>query len=307
MQPSLEGVKIAVLGGDARELVMVRELALSGAIVRVAGLPAGSDSERIIFCQYLRESVNDVQAVVLPVLGINEKGRLQCPFADRPLVLTEEVLLQIPDGVPVFVGTAGPLLTEMAGRCGIRLVELMKMDEVAILNSIPSAEGAIQIAMEKLPITIHGSSAFVLGFGRTGQTLARMLGAIGAQTRVVARNPAHRARIGEMGLEPLSFQELSGCIKEADIIFNTVPALVLTEDILQNVSPAALIVDLASSPGGTDFKAAEKLGINAILAPGLPARVAPKTAGQILARTIIRLLVQRLEASPCTKTLNTIV
>lgn len=291
MQPSLEGVKVAVLGGDARELVLVHELVLSGAAVRVVGLPVGNDSERVTLCRCLRQAINGVQAVVLPVLGINEESHLHCPFVERPLILTEELLLRM-QGIPVFVGSAGPLLAEMAGRCGIRLVELLKMDEVAILNSIPSAEGAIQMAMERLPITIHGSSAFVLGFGRTGRTLARMLGAIGARTRVVARNPAHRARIREMGLEPLSYQELPGRIKEADVIFNTVPVPVLTEGILSNVPPAAPIIDLASAPGGTDFEAAKRLGITAVLAPGLPARVAPKTAGQILARVVTELIRQ---------------
>jgi len=293
MQPSLEGVKIAVLGGDARELALAGELALSGAAVKVVGLPAGSGpEERLTACRCLREAVDDVQAVVLPALGVDEKGYLHCPLAGRPLILTEELLLRFPEGIPVFVGVAGKLLAEMAGRCGIRLIELLKMDEVAILNSIPSAEGAIQMAMEKLPVTIHGCSAFVLGFGRTGRTLARMLGAIGAKTRVVARNPAHLARIREMGLEPLSYQELPGLVKEAEVIFNTVPALVLTGDVLSCIPPSALIVDLASAPGGTDFKEAERLGITAILAPGLPAKVAPKTAGQILARTIAGLIVQ---------------
>ncbi len=78
------------------------------------------------------------------------------------------------------------------------------MDDVAILNAIPSAEGAIQIAMEQLPITIHGSKSFVLGFGRLGKTLARMLAGIGAITTVAARKSADLARIYETGLSPCS-------------------------------------------------------------------------------------------------------
>ncbi|MGB9803578.1 NAD(P)-dependent oxidoreductase, partial [Desulfofundulus sp.] len=170
----------------------------------------------------------------------------------------------------------------------------MDIDEVAILNSIPSAEGAIQVAMEKLPITIHGSNSIVLGFGRTGTTLARMLRALGSRTVVVARNPAQRARAFEMGLETADLPELPVIAAGADVIFNTIPALVLDERVLLQVRPGTLILDLASSPGGTDFEVARQLGITALLLPGLPGRVAPRTAGEILARVVPRLLAEQL-------------
>lgn len=64
------------------------------------------------------------------------------------------------------------------------MVETLDMDEMAILNSVPTAEGAIMMAMQELPITIHGSTAVVVGLGRTGFTLARALLALGA--RVIA-------------------------------------------------------------------------------------------------------------------------
>jgi dipicolinate synthase subunit A len=54
--------------------------------------------------------------------------------------------------------------------------------------------------------------------------------------------------------------------------------------------PHTLIIDLASKPGGTDFRYAEKRGIKALLAPGLPGIVAPKTAGQIVANVMAQLL-----------------
>jgi dipicolinate synthase subunit A len=93
-----------------------------------------------------------------------------------------------------------------------------------------------------------------------------------------------------MNLTPIPFDQLSKSLGEADVIFNTVPAMILTGEMLENVSTEAVIIDLASAPGGTDFQAANRLGIKAVLAPGLPGRVAPKTAGRILARTILGLL-----------------
>jgi dipicolinate synthase subunit A len=83
-------------------------------------------------------------------------------------------------------------------------------------------------------------------------------------------------------------------LANADVIFNTIPVPVLTGEVLDRVSPNALIIDLASAPGGVDFKKAESMGIKAVLAPGLPGKVAPKTAGRILAKVIIRLLYEEM-------------
>jgi dipicolinate synthase subunit A len=209
-------------------------------------------------------------------------------------VLTEELLSGLPRGTPVLVGVAGKPLREMAEKAGLKLVELMKLDEVAILNSIPSAEGAIQLAMENSDITIHGSKSLVLGFGRTGVTCALKLHALGSRTTVVARNPDQRARACAMGLGAADFSRLCLESADADFIVNTVPAMVLDESVIEAMASTALIIDLASSPGGTDFPAARRRNITAILAPGLPGKVAPKTAGRILADVVPRILVKEL-------------
>ncbi|MDD4237180.1 MAG: dipicolinate synthase subunit DpsA [Desulfotomaculaceae bacterium] len=293
MRPNLEGIKVAVMGGDARDLLIVEELAASGALVNVVGLPVKVRPGVATF-QELGECLLGINALLLPVPGINKDGFIYAPLAEQPIALTEQLISIMPSNIPVFVGVAGQKLVRLMEQKELRLIELMKIDEVAIYNSIPSAEGAIQMAMEMLPITIHGCTAYVLGFGRTGNTLARLLGAMGAKTRVAARRKEPLARIAEMNLTPLPFDQLSQSLREADVIFNTVPSMVLTGEMLEKVSPEAVIIDLASAPGGTDFQSAHKLGIKAVLAPGLPGRVAPKTAGRILARTILGFLAEEM-------------
>lgn len=294
MQINLKGMAIAVLGGDARELALLEDLAAAGAVVKAAGLPAEVIPDGISYFSEPEACLAGARAVILPVPGMNEKGYLYCPLAAQPLAFTGDLAARFPPGIPVFVGVAGPALAKIAASSGLRLIELMKMNEVAILNSIPTAEGAVQMAMEMMPITIHGSSAFVLGFGRTGATLARLLGAMGARTRVAARRPEHLARITELNLTPVPFADMPHYLGEADVIFNTIPVPVLTGDVLDRVSPGTLIIDLASAPGGVDFQKAESIGVKAVLAPGLPGKVAPKTAGRILAKVIIRLLHEEM-------------
>jgi dipicolinate synthase subunit A len=149
--------------------------------------------------------------------------------------------------------------------------------------------------MEATDITIWGSTSFVLGFGRTGITLARMLKGIGAKTYVAARKPSDLVRIEEQGYIPVEFKKLAQEISKADFIFNTAPALVLPREILKLAKKTVYILDLASAPGGVDFDAAKELELTAVLAPGLPGKVAPKTAGEILARKVPELVWKALQ------------
>ncbi len=294
MQNNLKGMGIAVLGGDARSLIILEELVASGAVVNTAGLPADVLPAGVHYFSEPEACLAGVSAVILPVSGVNDKGQLYCPMTSQPLTFTSELAVCFPPDIPIFTGVAGPYLSKIATESGLRLIELMKLNEVAILNSIPTAEGAVQLAMEMLPITIHGSCAFVLGFGRIGATLARLLGAMGARTWVVARRPEHLARITELNLMPVPFAEMSRYLGESDMIFNTIPVPVLTGEVLDKVSSGTLIIDLASAPGGVDFQRAASIGVKAILAPGLPGKVAPKTAGRVLAKVIIRLLYEEM-------------
>ncbi len=294
MQSRLEGVRVAVLGGDGRQVLLVAELGKLGARVKVIGLSGIQENSRVTIHSSLEETVRDAQVVLLPMPGVNDEGRIFAPQINIPLHLTAGVVEKIPPGAPILVGVAKRYLRELLAEKQRKLVEVAELDNVAILNSIPSAEGAIQMAMEAVPITIHNSNSFVLGYGRTGITLARMLKAIGAKVWVAARKPGDLARIEEQGYRPVPFPELGGYIQQADLIFNTVPAMVLDKNLLTKVSREAYILDLASTPGGTDFLAASNLGIKAVLAPGLPGKVAPKTAGQILIQVIPDLVCKLL-------------
>lgn len=297
MQPNLAGITVAVIGGDARYLVLIEELLAAGVRVKVTGLPVEKGMNGLVDAADLKECLAGANAVVLPILGVDEQGCLKCVLSEQALVLTEAMMAPLPKKTLVFTGLAGKYLKHLAARLDLRLIELMNLDEVAILNSIPSAEGVVQMAMEMLPVTIHGSAAVVIGFGRTGKTLARLLSAMGARTAVVARKNADLARITEMNLTPVSYEAMAGYLGAADVIFNTVPAPVLSAKVLTSVSPGTVIIDLATAPGGTDFQAAERLGIEAVLAPSLPGRVAPKTAGRILAKAIISFLAEERAGS----------
>lgn len=290
MSSALSGVKIAVLGGDDRELILVSELVTLGATVTVVGFPR----ERIKHGAFISKSVEDglrgTEVAILPMVGTDINGYIRAVYTEEKLQLTKKALKGMAIPSMLIIGSARPFLKEWAAQLGITLIEIGEMDDVAILNSIPTAEGAIQIAMQEMKNTIHGSRAMVLGFGRVGTTLGRTLNAMGATVLVVSNNQGELARAYEMGCQRVPLSLLADSLNQMDVIFNTIPALVLTSETLRRMSPDTLIIDLATAPGGTDFETANEYGIKALLAPGLPGKVAPVMAGRVLAEVVPRLI-----------------
>ena len=169
----------------------------------------------------------------------------------------------------------------------IKTFDFFEDNSIAILNAIPTAEGAIQTAMEKSYKTIFNSNSLVLGYGRCGKILANMLKGIGANVDVTYRKDEDLAYIKAYGLNPINLYKIKSNINKYDFIFNTIPYEILDKDILLNVDKKSIIIDLASAPGGLDYNYARELNLQAIYCPSLPGRVAPYTAGEILKDKII--------------------
>jgi len=294
MSADLNGIRLAVIGGDERELYLVPGLQKLGAYIIGVGFENAPTIPGMVLASSLIDVVDKVDALLFPMFGTDEHGLVKAKYSDSPILVTNDLLRRIPGQVPLFIGWARPALKLAADRMGIQVIEIANLDELAILNSIPSAEGAIQMAMEATSITIHGSESFVIGLGRCGWTIARMLQGLGARVTGVARKQADLARAVVMGIRPVDLTELEQVINQAEVVINTVPFRVLDRTILDCMQREAVIIDLASIPGGTDFEYAQLLGIKALLAPGLPGIVAPRTAGKILAQIYPSLILRHL-------------
>ena len=178
---------------------------------------------------------------------------------------------------------------------GVRTLDYFSREELMVQNAVPTAEGAVQLAMEELPVTVAGASCLVTGFGRIGKTLCRLLTALGADVTVAARRCSDRALARTVGCTAMPLTAL-GEMGNFDVVFNTVPAPIFNETVLRELSPSVLIIDLASRPGGVDFSAAARMGLKTIWALSLPGRVAPKSAGIIIKDTVLNVLKEEGEA-----------
>ncbi|UMZ73423.1 dipicolinate synthase subunit DpsA [Natranaerofaba carboxydovora] len=286
----LKDYTIAQIGGDEREVFLINDLASRGANILAVGYEKARhniDAKAIYSLKDLNEKVN---AIILPFPGIDTDWNVKAKFTNRKINLKDELnnLEEIP---LTIVGHASQELKTYYEEKNALLIEMGENDEIAILNSIPTAEGAISLAIDNTSFTLDDSPMLVLGFGRCGITLVNKLKSLNADVMVVARRPADLARAKEMGTKAMTFDQYrKNELDEYRLIFNTVPELVIDENIVNRLHQDTVIIDIASGKGGVDFEACNRKQINAILAKGIPGKYAPKSAANILAQVYPKIL-----------------
>ncbi len=315
--------KIAIIGGDARGLIAAARFTELGKDVRLYGfvengqsdgamyavdslccsscnalphelihnLADGSVSDCGTLCVSAEQAIEGCDAVILPLPSTKDGVRISMPLAgEQVLTLAELCSLMSANGVGLLCG--GKLPKGFALMCeakGISVFDYYEREEFAIANAVPTAEGAIEIAMKELPITLDGAKGLVIGYGRIGKVLSKLLRGLGVSVTATARKPADLAWIRADGYRAEHTGSLVSELRKTryDVIFNTVPHKVLGCEELECIPVGTLIVDLASKPGGVDTKQAERLSHNVIWALSLPGKVAPVTSGRIIADTVL--------------------
>ena len=243
-----------------------------------------------------REAVLEADAVILPLPASADGVRVHCPLQTGDVFLRMTTLLDAVSHKRLFGGRLSESVRSIADQKGVQWYDYFESELLQLQNAVPTAEGAIEIAMHELPITLHGCGAAIIGYGRIGKALGSRLSALGANVTVYARNREQRAlaEICHHTAKPLICEE--GKSRPSDdfpntrVIFNTVPGRILTRDILGKIPRNCLLVDLASAPGGIDQVAANELGFKSVWGTSLPGKCAPETAGIIIAETLHSML-----------------
>lgn len=194
-------------------------------------------------------------------------------FRDGSCPPPETLLAGLPPDVTVFGGNLPPIP-------GVRTVDLLQDARYLAENAYITAECALSLAMERLDCTIRDCSVLIIGWGRIGQCLARLLGAMGAKVTVAARRASHRALCQAMGYQAESADDLAPHLEDFCLIVNTVPAPQFSELQLSR-GENAVKLELASRQG--------LLGADVIVARGLPGIHMPESSGKLIARTCLRL------------------
>lgn len=310
--------KIAVIGGDARQLIVGAELVAAGYEVALYGFGCdvlGTSVVDSLCCSHPSVGVREVLAsaadgrgldcgeitasaieavcgslaVILPLPSAADNSTVSMPLGGAPLKFSTLAEIMAQNGIKYVCG--GKLPESFATLCterGIGTFDYYESDAFSIANAIPSAEGAIEIAMHELTVTLNGANALVIGYGRIGKVLSRLLSRLGVAVTASARKPSDLAWIRADGHIPAETGKLCKVLSDTrfDVIFNTVPHTVLGEAELLEIPRGTLIVDLASRPGGVDIATADRMKHNVIWALSLPGKVAPVTSGKIIADAV---------------------
>ena len=190
--------------------------------------------------------------------------------------LWDEAAAKLPSDVTIFGGNlTGP------GFTGYQTVDLLKNEYYLAENAAITADCAVRIAGSHLGVVFRDCPVLVLGCGRIGKCLAKVLAALGSNVTVAARKETDRAMAQALGYH---ISDFSGDLSKYRLIFNTAPAPILPEMQLPN----CIKIDLASQKGIA--------GNDVIWARGLPGKMLPESSGKLIAKTVLDLLSQEAGA-----------
>ena len=282
----------AIIGGDLRIIKLAKMLADEGNIVYTFGLEKADElkeHKNIIFTEKLSRAIpEDVEVVIGPIPFSSNGININAPFSKEEISVRE--LVHYLNAKILIAGSIMPEVYSMANDEYVEIIDIMKREELAVLNTISTAEGAIEIAIANTNKIIHGSKVLILGFGRIGKVLARKLAGLSAKVTCAARKDEDLAWIKAYGHNETNINTLGENLEEFDIIINTVPHLILNKEKLQYVKDDCLLIDLASNPGGIDKKTAKERNLKLIWALALPGKVAPVTTAEFIKDTIYNIL-----------------
>lgn len=277
--------KYTVVGGDLRSIKLANLLMAQGNKVNIYGFSNADFETGIKESSDLEQSIKESDVVIGPIPCSNDNETINTPFHDIKIYIND-VFKKMSKNQLFLAGRISEKIAHMAQVYNVYFLDLLEREEMAVLNAIPTAEGAIQIAMEEMPVTLHGSNVLILGYGRIGKVLAKMLDGLGSNVYVEARKYSDIAWIRSYSYKPVFLNEVSQYIEKMDVVFNTIPHIILDADILRKIRKDSLIIDLASKPGGVDFEKAKEQGVKTIWALSLPGKVAPVTAAEFIRDTV---------------------
>lgn len=235
----------------------------------------------------------DYAVLPLPATADGIHINMPCSKGEKPLFSILKKAVK--PGGTVFTGKSCAALEKVCEENGFKLQNYFDREELQIMNAVPTAEGALEIMLRELPVTVFGSNVLITGFGRIGEAMARMLIALGARVTVAARQFSQQAKARGIGCEAVSVENMEQVFPHTQVLINTIPAPVLHRERLKHLKKGCLLIDLASQSAIEDMETAASMGIKVEWALSIPGRTAPVTAGGIIGKTLENMLALKGE------------
>ena len=266
-----------VVGGDLRNVELVKLLKEDGKEVFSYGMNEKESFEKI---------PRNIDIVVGPIPFSRDGKTINSTFSENK-ILIEDFLEKIKEKI-LIAGNISSDVIKKVEKYNIKVIDIMKSEKLAVLNTIATAEGTIELMIANTDTIIFDSNVLILGFGRVAKTLANRLKGLVKSITCASRENDELAWIEVYGYEKLDLkdfvkcQESKKCLENYNVIINTIPSMILDAEKLQYVNKEVLLIDLASNPGGIDKEETKKQGLKLIHALGLPGKVAPKSSAKFI-------------------------
>ena len=278
---------ICLIGGDERQKYAAEALAEHIKIHTVGKVFEDLKHSSITHFENPLKAMHEAKAVVLP---------LPAAASESIIAFSEisELISKSKKEIYLLGGRFSPYLKGIIQNSNIRYTDYYDDEVLTVKNAYLTAEGALNLAMTAFKGSIMRSKCAILGYGRIGRALCEMLKYFGANITVFARKDealvwaeqagAHISKIGSQGRA-----HIEG-LADFQIVFNTVPERIISNETLLEMPPNTLLIELASMPGGFDPDIAEQCDVRYIDGGGLPGKYAPEAAGRIVGETVIKYL-----------------
>mgnify|MGYP005769637857 FL=1 len=247
------------------------------------------NSSNMRICRNLEQVLENAEIVISSIPFTRDGITINMPLSDNKIKINE--FMNLMKDKTLIAGTIPNNIYEKYK--GVEIIDIMKNEKLAILNTIATAEGAIKEIIENTQVNVHGSKIMILGFGRVGKTLAKKLDGLSAKITVVSKEEEELAWAEVYGYTNVQLNKIEDVIKDYDVIVNTIPHIILQGDILQKINKDTLLLDLASGEGGINKEEAQENKINLIKALGIPGKISPITTAKILKETIYEILEEK--------------
>lgn len=236
--------------------------------------------------EYKREEICEkIYVLPTPVTKLDKNLDLKEKF--------KQELINCKGPVLVFAGALNEEWRTFLEKNGIAYWDFMKLPEVVEGNAQITAEATLAEVLKYGRYSVKGQKVLVTGYGCCGKKIARVFSALGAEVLVAARRQEVREEAAGDGYESVDFSALKEAVIGVNTVINTVPAQVITEEVIANMKEDALVIDIASNPGGTDFDAAQKYRVEAHLSLGLPGIYTTTSSALILKNAISKYAPQQ--------------
>lgn len=276
-----------ILGGDKRIAYIAPVLAARGYRItcfHTASIPLES-TPAICHVSSIKKALENT-SVIIAGIPFAQNDLLYCEQESAPVHISQ-LQRYLRKHHKLFGGVIPDGFRKTCEERGIACYDFMSDEPLALSNAVSTAEGAILEALKNKGTTLHHSDTLILGYGRCGRILTDKLRGLSAKVTVCSADHNELALALALGADSLPLAELASHIGKYEYIFNTIPACILDRKCLEKITPASLVIDIASNRSGANYTAARELGTPILFCPGLPGKYAPQSSAKHLTDYIL--------------------